>query len=347
MTMPASGLLNLGGTVSPVSVAQELRLGLTSQISMNDTAVRTLADVSGSDTTWSMSSLYGKSYTLEVEYLVVAGGGGGGLGISDLESSGVFYSFGAGGGGAGGFLSNSTRLAIGTESLVSVGAGGFGETSPANSDGGSDSSFGLIYAAGGGKGGSFYSSAKTGGSGGGAGAPSAYVNPSNGGPGIEGQGNAGGNPDPNPARSGGSGGGGKSAAGATADIINGSAGGAGLAWLNGVRYSGGGGGGGSAVNASGGSAGAGGLGGGGNGGRGNGTGSVIPPTLGSINTGGGGGGGGATRLAAGTGKPGGSGIVIVRYAGTTTKATGGTITTAGGYTYHTFTSSGIFTVTSR
>jgi hypothetical protein len=46
------------------------------------------------------------------------------------------------------------------------------------------------------------------------------------------------------------------------------------------------------------------------------------------------------------GGSGGSGIVIIRYAGTTTKGTGGTITTAGGYTYHTFTSSGTFTATS-
>jgi hypothetical protein len=40
---------------------------------------------------------------------------------------------------------------------------------------------------------------------------------------------------------------------------------------------------------------------------------------------------------------GGSGIVIVRYLGGT-RATGGTITSAGGYTIHTFTSSGTFTV---
>ena len=41
---------------------------------------------------------------------------------------------------------------------------------------------------------------------------------------------------------------------------------------------------------------------------------------------------------------GGSGIVIVRYAGAQ-QATGGTITTAGGYTTHVFTSSGTFTPT--
>jgi hypothetical protein len=44
----------------------------------------------------------------------------------------------------------------------------------------------------------------------------------------------------------------------------------------------------------------------------------------------------------GSGSNGGSGIVIIRYAGSQV-ATGGTVTSAGGYTYHTFTSSGTFT----
>jgi hypothetical protein len=37
-----------------------------------------------------------------------------------------------------------------------------------------------------------------------------------------------------------------------------------------------------------------------------------------------------------------SGVIIVRYPGTTERASGGTITTSGGYTYHTFTGSGTF-----
>lgn len=61
MTMPASGALNMGGTTSPVSVAQELGLGLTTTISMDQANVRTLAGVGGTGTSWSMSSLYGKS----------------------------------------------------------------------------------------------------------------------------------------------------------------------------------------------------------------------------------------------------------------------------------------------
>jgi hypothetical protein len=44
------------------------------------------------------------------------------------------------------------------------------------------------------------------------------------------------------------------------------------------------------------------------------------------------------------GGSGGSGIVIVRYPGST-KATGGTITSGNGWTVHTFTGNGTFTYT--
>ena len=54
---------------------------------------------------------------------------------------------------------------------------------------------------------------------------------------------------------------------------------------------------------------------------------------------GGGGGMGISMTTAGTG---GSGIVIIRYLGAQ-RGTGGTVTSAGGYTIHTFTSSGTFT----
>jgi hypothetical protein len=69
---------------------------------------------------------------------------------------------------------------------------------------------------------------------------------------------------------------------------------------------------------------------------------------GTANTGGGGGGGtGIEAPASGltgrnAGKAGGSGIVIIRYAGAQ-RGTGGTVVTTGGYTYHTFTSSGTYT----
>ena len=55
------------------------------------------------------------------------------------------------------------------------------------------------------------------------------------------------------------------------------------------------------------------------------------------------GGGGSGDDDAGTdgGGDGSAGIVIIRYLGTQ-RGTGGTVTSTGGYTYHTFTSSGTF-----
>jgi hypothetical protein len=59
---------------------------------------------------------------------------------------------------------------------------------------------------------------------------------------------------------------------------------------------------------------------------------------GTVNTGGGGGGG------FNTGGNGGSGIVIVAYLGAQ-RGTGGTVTTVGSYTLHSFTTTGTFTYT--
>ena len=79
----------------------------------------------------------------------------------------------------------------------------------------------------------------------------------------------------------------------------------------------------------------GGTGGGGSGGNAN---SLTSATAGTANTGGGGGGGDAGRTAAG-----GSGVVIISYAGSTQLMAGGTVTVAGGNVIHTFTSSGYLT----
>jgi hypothetical protein len=65
-------------------------------------------------------------------------------------------------------------------------------------------------------------------------------------------------------------------------------------------------------------------------------------TAGAANTGSGGGGGGANGSTYTAGFAGGSGIVIIRYTSGLITATGGTIVTSGGYTYHTFTSNGTF-----
>ena len=82
---------------------------------------------------------------------------------------------------------------------------------------------------------------------------------------------------------------------------------------------------------------------GGVGGGGNGSGGTAA-SAGTANTGGGGGGGGMNSAGSvgSAGGNGGSGIVIIRYLGAQ-RATGGTVTSAGGYTIHTFTSSGTYT----
>lgn len=90
----------------------------------------------------------------------------------------------------------------------------------------------------------------------------------------------------------------------------------------------------------GGGSGSGGTGGQGGGGRGGIFGLNTPGVSGTANTGGGGGG----SIAAGGNTSGGSGVVIISYPTGTVTATGGTITTSGGNTIHTFTASGTWTV---
>ncbi len=139
------------------------------------------------------------------------------------------------------------------------------------------------------------------------------------------------------------GGGGAGAAGDWAEFT--AKGGDGLTWLDGITRGGGAGGWRNLSAPEGVLSGAPGAGGGG---RSSNT-EVTPAVVaeaGAANTGGGGGGGftNSSGNNTGTAQPGGSGIIKVRYAGTP-RATGGTITQDGGFTYHAFTSSGrlIFT----
>ena len=107
-------------------------------------------------------------------------------------------------------------------------------------------------------------------------------------------------------------------------------------WLDGVYYAGGGGG---AAGASGNNGGAGGVGGGGKGDWDN---DYIQP--GSPNTGGGGGGSRSFSVVGTIGRPGGSGIVIIRYLNSYPDAvatTGNpTLSNTGGYKFYMFTQSG-------
>jgi hypothetical protein len=267
----------------------------------------------------------------EIEHLVIAGGGGGG---------GRFY---GGGGGAGGYRSSVTGQSSGggasaeakislipnTNYIVTVGAGGAGGAAGNSGVQGSDSVFSSITSLGGGFGGQGVAGAN-GGSGGGSGL--GY----DGGLGTTGQGYRGG------VYTGGAGTGG------------GGAGQAGMQGTSGSTQSGGNGVSsnitGSAVTRAGGGGGAmdanvayfialGGSGGGGNAAADY-LGSAVQAVAGTTNTGSGGGGGCWNNTTSGA--AGGSGIVIIRYLGSQ-RGTGGTVTSSGGYTIHSFTSSGTYT----
>jgi hypothetical protein len=258
------------------------------------------------------------TFSLVLDYLVIAGGGSGANAFP-----GSYWGNGAG--GAGGYVSGSYTARSPFNYIITVGAGG---TPPAVNTGGngtlSSISSGLEVSATGGGGGGL-----NGGSGGG----SHYIFAV--GTGIAGQGFDGAN-GPGDAQMGGGGGAGQ--AGATGATT--AKGGDGLTWLDGVTRAGGGGGS-RWINAGGALSGAGGAGGGGRGANSNTTPAYVAEN-GTINTGSGGGVGFAVSGYALAGS-GGSGIVILRYSGIP-KATGGTITQSGGYTYHTFNSSGTFSI---
>jgi hypothetical protein len=263
-----------------------------------------------------------------VEYLVVAGGGSGG--------GAILTSTGSGGGGGGGFLAGHVGITAGSSYTVTVGAGGVG-SSTVQGTSGANSVFGSITSTGGGAGGNQRPSGTTevtglsGGSGGG-GSSTGSLDPGPGGSGINGQGNAGGTGTYTSSAYGGGGGGGAGTVGSNGTSTVGGNGGGGIASsISGTvtAYAGGGG----AGTYTSGTLGVGGVGGGGNAARGGTSGS------GTVNTGGGGGGNGGTGTPTAGGN-GGSGIVIIRYPGTTQFFTGGTLSYANGYIVHTFYANG-------
>lgn len=263
------------------------------------------------------STCFAFSGSIDLQYLVVGGGGMGG------------YLAEGGGGGGGGFVTGSTRLLAGQTYPVVVGlGGGVAGINAQTSSFWSSSALGGGY--GGGTGGNY-----PGGSGSSGGGGGAWVNIRGaGGLGTAGQGFNGGSGSYTTGNNIYAGGGGGAAA-AGADGSSTSNGGAGKAWLDGNYYAGGGGGARFIYNAS---LGLGGIGGGGRGAGPSGTGPFG--TSGSANTGGGGGGNANGPVD----NYGGSGIVKIRYFGSGSQATGGTISYSGSYTYHTFTASGNFII---
>ena len=240
---------------------------------------------------------------LEIEYLVVGGGGNGGTSCG-------------GGGGAGGFVSGSATL-LNTGMQYTAIVGNNTQTSSLLLPTGS------VVALAGGKGGNGETIGSNGASGGGGGYTFSQISRA-GGSGSVGQGFAGGSSagigTSQPWGAGG--GGGASQVGFNGATNVGGNGGDGLQWLDGNYYAGGGGG----TPCSTGTRGLGGLGGGGNAGYS----TFSIAGAGTPNTGGGGGGHSDTPGI------GGSGVVIIRYTGSP-KASGGTVTESGGYTYHKFT----------
>ena len=242
------------------------------------------------------------TYTVTVDYLIVAGGGGGG------NANG-----GGGGGGGGGMRTSATPVSLPAATYpVTVGTGGAGTGANANTTAtsGNVSVFNSVPSAGGGGGGGDNNPANPGGSGGGGGRTNGAL-----GEGTTGQGNDGGDGVAND----GGGGGGKGSVGSDAHPTNGGGdGGNGSpnAYKTGVAIVYAGGGGGGAENNGPTTFGEGGTGGGGNGGAQNTSNAPhVVANDGTDGLGGGGGGSADSLNNAGTSKggDGGDGTVIIRY----------------------------------
>ena len=268
------------------------------------------------------------------DVLVAAGGGGGGGACNTCAG-------GAGGGGGGVTESDGVIATVGTKAVTigSGGAGGIGGAGRTNGSNGGNSVFDTITTTGGGGGGAQNGVAGNNGGSGGGGTGGNSPVAGAGGNGIAGQGSNGSTGmSATPFSSGGGGG----ATGRGVIGVAASSGDGGSGYLNyflGSLLIVGSGGGAGAYNTS--SAGNGESGVAGNGVNQSTNSGIGYP--GTANRGGGGGGGNGSTLGK-NGGAGGSGLVIVRYKTGALTATGGTITTANGYTYHTFTTSGSFVI---
>jgi hypothetical protein len=322
---PTSGPAGITVTItgSKFTGATAVSFGGTPASSFTVVNANTITAVVGSGTTGvvavttargttASSSAFTLRYELSTSIWAVGGGGGGGKSFGSNSHGG--------GGGSGGQVSSLLTSNFSTDSslTITVGSGGYGANLPtsgsAQLNGGASSVVKglrtLLTATGGNKG--VDATSTSGGTGG------LTVN--------------------SPA----AGAGGKGGTFPATNAVNGSIGSSALSsWgavvgygqdVGGVYYFSGGGAGGSYSGQS--TSTVGGSGGGGASGN-----------SGTPNTGGGGGGANSDASSGNTltGGNGGSGIVIIRYAGSPI-ATGGTITQSGGYTYHTFTSSGTLSI---
>ena len=299
--------IQLLGPVLDGSITVEPITSTTTSTTSTTTST-TSTTTSGSTTTTTAAPC-----DLLIDYLVVAGGGAGGFGNDGKLNPSPFEGSEGGGGGGGGLLSGSHTLTSNVTLSVVVGQGGVTGSATKGSNGGA-SSFLTASAIGGGAGGAqpgtlAVSNGNNGGSGGGGAMNTGGGNQGSGGTGTAGQGFNGAGPSRFTGAQRCGGGGGGAGGPAIQGTISNPFGNTGPAayWLDGLAYAGGG---------------AGTYGGG---------------NLSGVYGNGGAGGSDLVRETSGQG-----GVVIVRYAGTGSKATGGTISYSGGYTYHTFTSSSNF-----
>jgi hypothetical protein len=297
-----SGTNNL--TLSPNSTSNRPSI-ITSIIRWTNTSSQSYSVLAGPTPTLTNTSWTAPTGVTQVEVLVVGGGGGGGYN-------------GGGGGGAGGLLySAAYTVTPGTSYTVTVGTGGVGGSgSTVLGSAGTNSVFDTLTAFGGGGGNSRSTTSGTtaGGSGGG-GASASNGFASSAGTGTSGQGTNGGVGTASDlgANAAGGGGGGAGNGGQAGTYVLAGGGGNGLNFsITGTpTWYAGGGGGGTCVNGL--NPAQGGLGGGGGGGIATSQAGVA----GTASTGGGGGGGNGS----GTPGTGGSGVVIIRYAVTSTDLT--------------------------
>lgn len=266
-----------------------------------------------------------------VQYVVIAGGGGGGSPSGGGGAGGYRSSVTGESSGGGGAAETPLSITPGVAYTITVGAGGAGNSYPSAGFKGTNSSISgtgittVTSLAGGAGTHNGLTSDSNGGAGGGGG----YSDPS-GGTGTSGQGYAGGGGQNGGGYPGGGGGGAGSAGSNAPSTGQGGNGGSGVtSAISGSSVGRAGGGGGGVRGGSGSSATDG-------GGAGTASGSG---NAGTVNTGGGGGGGGWSGGLSGAG---GSGVVILRYLGSQ-RGSGGTVTSAGGYTIHTFNTSGTYT----
>jgi hypothetical protein len=131
MALNTTGAISLAGATAGQSIALELGLGTATQISLNDTAVRTLAGVlSGAITMptnfWGKSNITKYTYTVNSSLTIPSGKTSmsikcwGGAGAGNLFAGALF------GGGGGGFAGATITVSAGQSYVIAVGGGGLG-----------------------------------------------------------------------------------------------------------------------------------------------------------------------------------------------------------------------------